>query len=95
MVLQILWFDKRFSHLLSRFQVFGAGGSDSLSPSCQVVQVNCLRNPVHNCWSAVRAVVHINMDDEHGLEERAERGLSVMLHSLSEGNTVGVTPRLS
>ena len=54
-------------------------------------QVNCLRNESHNCVHAVRAVLHINVDDAEGLEDRAARCLSEILRSLAGRNKVGVT----
>ena len=54
-------------------------------------QVNCIRTTTCNCVDAVRAVLHINVDDHKGLENRAARCLSEILRNLAGGNKVGVT----
>ena len=54
-------------------------------------QVNCLRNKKWNTVDAVRAVLHLNVDDEAGLQGRAAHCLPQILSSLAGGNKVGVT----
>ena len=46
---------------------------------------------MHNCVHAVRAVLHLNVNESWGLEDRAEHCLSEILRSLAGGNKVGVT----
>ena len=54
-------------------------------------QVNCLRNKKWNTVDAVRAVLHLNVDDDAGLQDRAAHCLPQILSSLVEGNKVGAT----
>ena len=54
-------------------------------------QVNCLRNKKWNTQDAVRAVLHLNVDDVAGLQDRAADCLRQILSSLAGGNKVGVT----
>ena len=54
-------------------------------------QVNCLRNKKWNTVDAVRAVLHLNVDDEAGLQGRVSYCLTRILSSLEGGNKVGVT----
>ena len=54
-------------------------------------QVNCLRDSRHNCVHAVRAVLHLNVNENWELEERAEHCLKEILRSLAGGKKVGVT----
>jgi hypothetical protein len=54
-------------------------------------QVNCLWNDAYNQVHAVRAVLHLNVDDYRGLEHRAKLCLTEILRSLAGGNKVGVT----
>ena len=54
-------------------------------------QVNCLKNSLHNCVHAVPAVLHLNVNENWELEERAEHCLKEILRSLAGGKKVGVT----
>ena len=54
-------------------------------------QVNCLKPSLHNCVLAVRAVLHLSVNEHWGLEERAEHCLREILRSLAGGKKVGVT----
>jgi hypothetical protein len=54
-------------------------------------QVNCLNNAKRNRLHAVRAVLHLNLDDYVGLEDRAAYCLHQIMSSLVESNKVGVT----
>ena len=54
-------------------------------------QVNCLKDSRHNCVHAVRAVLHLNVNENWELEERAEHCLKEILRSLAGGKKVGVT----
>ena len=46
---------------------------------------------MHNCVHDVRAVLHLNVDDYEGLENRAVHCLCEILRTLAGGNKVGVT----
>ena len=46
---------------------------------------------MHNCFHAVRAVLRLNVNEDRGLEDRAEHCLSEILRSLAGGKKVGVT----